>query len=550
MFLPLAPANETHKLKTNFPICVEKNPMRRFSVTALCLSLALAPASFAQEGGNSDEMNASLAAGYKAAFVCSATFNAKQTMGEIEANELSGIYPDYREEFGRLPQARVDNTRKTVSVRYSRSAPPRVAAWREGMGCTQLPPGADISARSYLPSFTGWRGATGNDTASGIGSNVRVALNTEFYEILDAPVTFAFDGATYGAGTQTSAVIVLQDGQIVAERYDRGIDANTPQRTWSVAKSITATVIGAAVQDGILGLDNPAVVKNWSSGADPRRSITLRHLLQMASGLDSGISGSRTDRIYFGGGRVVDHALTRTLEADPGTRFKYANNDTLAAMRALREALGSDAKYHAFPYTEVLWKIGATRTTLEIDWGGDFISSSQVWTTARDLVRIGQLYLQNGRWGNEQIIHPDFIRFVSTPGAAQPTGSGFRYGAQFWLLGSEAGVPQDTFAAMGHRGQYLVIIPSTKTVIVRRGYDESGGGRFDIAAFTRDISRAISAAKEREAAAEQAARDAEQAAYEEELAAYEEKYGKARPERETPKTLTAGERLKRGAGGN
>ena len=502
--------------------------MRRFSLAALCVSFAAFPMVSAQEGGNTDEMNASLAAGYKAAFVCSATFNARQTMGEIQANELNGIYPDYRDLFRTLPPARIDNARKTVSVRYSRSSSPRVAVWREGMGCSQLPPGADISARSYLPTFSGWQTAEDNDSASAIGSNVQVSLNTEFYEMLDAPVTFAFDGATYGAGTRTSAVVVVQDGQIVAERYDRGIDANTPQRTWSVAKSITATIIGAAVQDGILNLDNPAIVDAWSGGADPRRAITLRNVLQMASGLDSGISGSRTDRIYFGGGRVVDHALTGTLEADPGTRFKYANNDTLAAMRSLREALGSDGKYHSYPYREVLWKIGATRTTLETDWNGDFISSSQVWTTARDLARIGQLYIQNGRWGNDQIIHPNWIKFVSTPGAAQPSGTGFRYGAQFWLLGAEAGVPSDAFAAMGHRGQYLVIVPSRKAVIVRRGYDESGGGRFDIAAFTRDVSRALDIAKQREEMAEQAARDAEQAAYEAELAEYEKKYGKSR----------------------
>ena len=306
----------------------EKSLMRRFALAALCFTFATAPWALAQEGGNTDEMNASLAAGYKAAFTCSATFNAGQTLGEIEANELTGIYPDYREIFEALPAARIDNTKKTVSVRYSRSATPRIAVWRQGMGCTQLPPGADISAARYLPSFNGWRKETANDATSVIGSNTNVSLKTEFYEILDAPVTFAFDGATYGEGTQTSAVVVVQDGQVVAERYDRGIDANTPQRTWSVAKSITATVIGAAVQDGLIGLDNPAVIERWSGGADPRRAITLRNLLQMASGLDSGVSGSRTDRIYFGGGRVEDHAIGGTLEADPGTRFKYANNDT------------------------------------------------------------------------------------------------------------------------------------------------------------------------------------------------------------------------------
>ena len=209
------------------------------------------------------------------------------------------------------------------------------------------------------------------------------------------------------------------------------------------------------------------------------------------------------------------------------------------AMRALREALGGDAKYHTYPYQEVLWKIGATHTVLETDWDGDFVSSSQVWTTARDLARIGQLYVQNGRWGNEQIIHPDWIKFVSTPGAAQPQGDSFKYGGQFWLLGNQPGVPDDAFAAMGHRGQFLVIIPSRNTVIVRRGYDESGGGRFDIAGFTRDISRALDAATAQKAAAEQAARDAEQAQYESDLAAYNAEHGEgAEKTTKGPQTLT------------
>jgi len=134
---------------------------------------------------------------------------------------------------------------------------------------------------------------------------------------------------------------------------------------------------------------------------------------------------------------------------------------------------------------------------------------------------------------------------VTWPGlvscTAQPDSSRgpFKYGGQFWLIGGD-GVPSDAFAAMGHRGQYLVIIPSRQTVIVRRGYDESGGGRFDIAAFTRDVSRALDAAKAQMAAAKVAEQEATQAAYEEELAAYNEEYGdkKKRPKGEGVRTLT------------
>lgn len=532
--------------------------MRRLSLFALGVSLSCLSGAVAQSPSVTDETFAAHVAGYKAAFTCSATFNAGQSTAEIEENELTGIYPDYRATLAQLPKARIDEANKSVSVRYSPSSPPRIAVWRPGMGCTQLAPGSDISAAKFLPSFEGWTKNPDRDIANALGSNVTVTLNTDHFEAIDAPVTFAFDGATYGAGTKTSAVLVVQNGQIVSERYDRGIDADTPQRTWSVAKSITATIIGSAVYEGLLDLDHPAILKAWSSGADPRRAITLRNVLQMASGLESGVRGSRTDEVYFGGGRVVDNALTGSLEADPGTRFKYANNDTLIAMRALREKLGNNDKYLNYPYEKVLSKIGAFNTTLEVDWNGDFISSSQIWSTARDIARIGQLYLQNGRWGNQQIIHPDWIKFVSSAGAAQPSGNGFRYGGQFWLLGGEPGVPQGTFAALGHRGQYLVIIPSRNAVIVRRGYDESGGTRFKIAEFTRDIVRGLDNAKARKEASEQAERDAVQAeyeaaraAYEDELAIYNEEYGEGgdgKPKQSGQRTYTSGERLKRGIG--
>jgi len=217
----------------------------------------------------------------------------------------------------------------------------------------------------------------------------------------------------------------------------------------------------------------------------------------MASGLDSGDSGARTDRLYFGGGRVVDHAAGNVLEAEPGSRFKYANNDTVIAMRALREAMNDDALYHRFPYESLLHKIGAVRTTLEIDWNGDFIASSQVWATGRDLARIGQLYLQDGMWAGERLLPEGWAEFVRTPAPAQPADAltqGAGYGAQFWLMNNIPGIPKDTFYAAGNRGQYIVIMPALNTVIVRQGYDTIGGARFDIDRFVLDVTRAIEAA--------------------------------------------------------
>ncbi len=469
-------------------------PVRSAAASILALGLAVLP-SLAQEGGNTDVMDKALAAGWKAGFICSDTFIAGMTLDEIDKTDLSGIYTDFQRDFDRLPPARIDRNRKTVSVLYDPDMPPRIAAYRPGFGCTQLPAGADEKAIDFLPHFAAWPDVATEDRGSAIGSNVKVTLRTEEAERLEAPVSFAFDERTYGDGTRTSAVVVVRDGQVVAERYDRGIDHETPQRTWSAAKSITATILGAARRNGLIDIEYPAIIDTWSGGADPRRTITIHNLLNMVSGLDSGDSGSRTDRLYFGGGRVVDQAAKNVLEAEPGTRFKYSNNDTLVAMRALREAMNDDAAFHSFPYEKLLLKIGATHTTMEIDWNGDFISSSQVWSTARDLARIGQLYLQDGVWGNERLLPEGWAEFVRTPAAAQPS-DGPGYGAQFWLMNDAAGVPEGTFYMAGNRGQYAVIVPSMNAVIVRRGFDVIGGARFDINAFTRDVLMALQAAED------------------------------------------------------
>ncbi len=471
--------------------------MRRTILSGLLLAALAATPAHAQEGGETDIMQKALAAGYKALFTCSATFTAGQSRSEIEFNELDGIYTDYREPMRSTSEANVSDRSRTVAVRYAKGEPPRIAAWREGFGCSLLPIGAAPEDVDILPRFSREFPEKESDRSTAIGSDVTLIDAGPYQRRLNQPVAAAFDGKTYGDDTRTSAVLVVMDGQLISERYGRGIDATTPQRTWSVAKSLTATIIGAAVKQGLLDLDKAPLLDAWDRSGDPRGAITLRNVMQMASGLDSGVAGNRTDRTYFGGALVTDTAFVNPLEITPGTRFKYANYDTLAGMRALREAFNDDSAYWGFPYESVLWKIGANNTVLETDWGGDFVSSSQVWMTARDMARLGQLYLQDGKWGDEQILPEDWTDYVSTPGRAQPSraeAGSFGYGGSFWLMDRSPGLPADTYAGFGNRGQYLVIIPSLDIVIVRRGYDTADGGRFDIAAFASDVVSAINQA--------------------------------------------------------
>jgi CubicO group peptidase (beta-lactamase class C family) len=443
----------------------------------------------AAQAQDADASHLSLAAGYKAAFTCSAHFNAGRTVEQIAGDELHRIYPNYREAMAALPDAVIDEDAKRVSVSYAEDFPPRIAQWRPYLGCAQLPSGASEDMADDLATVA---------FADIFGKAPRLhrvlPRDVEGGSVLADVVASAFDRATYGEGTETSAALVVKDGVIIAEQYRDGFGRNVPQRTWSVAKSIAATIIGAAVEDGLISVDEPAALKAWSSPGDPRGKIRIVDLMHMSSGLDATPAGNRTDDVYHGGGRVIDHAITRRLIAEPGTRWYYANNDTMAMMRALRERMEDDHAFLVFPFKETLYPIGMLNTFLETDWNGDFVLSSQVWTTARDLARLGLLYLNDGVWEGERILPKGWAKFVAAPAPDQPRDrregeNRAGYGAQFWLFGERHGLPEGTYAAMGNRGQFLVIIPARNVLVVRRGFDDGGG--FDIVRFSADVLAAL-----------------------------------------------------------
>ena len=433
----------------------------------------------------------SQAAGFKAQFTCSGFFNAGKTLEQIAAHELTNIYPDYGRPMARLPDAEVDDNKKLVQVTYAEDMPPRIAAWRPHLGCASLPAGA--TDLTLLPKVRVRKPQRRDDTIWPQGDHLPSDDQTldAGQRALETTLKEAMAGAFGGV---TSAVVVVKDGRLIGENYLDGFDIYTSQRTWSVAKSIGATVIGAAIEDGILKADQATGIDQWSSKGDPRGAITLANLLHMGSGLDSEPAGNRTDAIYFGGGLVTEHATGNVLAAMPGERWRYANNDTMLALLTLRQAMGDDEAYRRYPFEKVLYKIGMLNTHLETDWQGNFILSSQVWTTARDLARLGMLYLQDGMWEGERILPEGWADYVATPAPAQPANADQRpsrgYGAQFWLYQGFPGVPEGTYAALGNRGQFVIIVPEQNVVIVRRGYDYRGA-RFDGPAFTAAVLEAL-----------------------------------------------------------
>ena len=413
-----------------------------------------------------------MAAGYKALTVCSALKTAQaaggtRTLESVEANELVGVYPEIDAIVRGMP---VEIGEREVAVLWDEAMPPRVAVFSPGRGCAIQPVGwAGESPEMFLP------GVRVNEAFAVADPRGNAAL-------LNEAVEGAFEGR-YGEGANTTAVLVLQADRVVAEEYGEDFGVDTPQRTWSVGKSLAGTIIGAAVQRGEADVNAPAAIADWSRPGDPRAAITLDQLMRMGSGLTSDTAGNRTDALYFGGVGVDEQATTWPLITRPGTRFRYANNDILLAILAIAPTFADH------PPADLFRRLGMYDTWAETDWRGNYMLSSQVWSTARDLARFGRLYLNDGVVDGERILPEGWRDYVSRPSGPQPNGEQ-GYGATFWLFNKSEGIPADAISANGNRGQYVIIVPSRNVVIVRRGEDPAGKP-FQFIPFTRDVLAAL-----------------------------------------------------------
>jgi CubicO group peptidase (beta-lactamase class C family) len=436
--------------------------------------------------------------GVQAVLTCNGLFTSHRTIEQVFAQELAYLpNPVGTAEGGEYS---VDYGNKAVTVGGAAEGTPIAAVFREGIGCIVLEPGQSPEDVDLLPSLT-------TPPLPGDPSTIPWP-NGDLVEprplpgnvdplALQRASDWAFDRET--PEQDTLSLIVLHDGRIIHERYAPGIDRQTRTRTWSTAKSIAATLIGILVDQGRLQLDAPLNI-DWlpelaGEENDPRRAVTLRHVLNMSSGLETVDSfgmeyATGSGLAYWAGASSVNGARNRGLIRTPGTFWDYENYDTLLAVLAMKRALGDDRDYLEFPRRALFDRIGMRNTLASTDRFGDFIFSSQVYTNARDLARFGLLYLQNGLWDGERIVSEEWIQFVRTP-APSTTEAGNFYGGQWWLVPDDRDdVPRDAYSTAGNRGQYVIVVPSHQVVIVRRGldYGRQGFNRWDL---TREVLRAF-----------------------------------------------------------
>ncbi len=376
------------------------------------------------------------------------------------------------------------------------------ATYRTGLGCTlDLPPDLPLVPVAE-PEIT-------LDPHEDTAIDRTVAAID--YQKLDQAFAWAFDP---GRDWRTRGMVVLYDGRLVGEHYAEGFSAATPQLGWSMAKSLTNSLIGIAIRDGVIaGVDTDRLLPDWCSQAGDRRcSITLDQLLRMTSGLafneDYGDPSADLLIMLLKRGDMGAYAADHGLETPPGTRHVYASGTSNIITLVLKNRIAGTrptdlAVALAFAQDRLFGPLGIGSAVFEPDAAGTLVGSSYVYATPRDWAKFGLLYARDGVWAGVpwdgvadpatpvRLLPEGWVAYSLTPTTTpDPDDRSEEYGAHIYvemyqgLLDPDPGsvtppVPDDDFHFFGHHGQVVSVIPSKKLVVARLGLTAPGPGEND-----------------------------------------------------------------------
>jgi len=412
---------------------------------------------------------------YAAKDMCSCVFVADRNPESASEEDLS-FFPIS------LATTKVNYDEKSVSASLF-GLVKRKAVYREGLGCAVVVdfPEKELrhQSRPYLtpPSIT-------SDTPWPLGDRFQDTLPGGIdYVMLKTSVDSAFDAPGSDPFLKTQAVVVVYDNCLVAEKYAEGFDIYTECLGWSMAKSVNNALLGILVKEGRLDINKPARIDEWQQ--DERKEITASNLLHMNAGLkwvENYFNLSEVTKMLYMRGNMYRYAITAPYEYRPDSIWYYASGMANILSGMIRNIIGNDSVYLAFPYKELFYKIGMMNATLETDPSGNFVASSYCFATPRDWARLGMLYLNNGVFAGDTILPDWWVKYTTTPAK----GSDRLYGAFFWLWNQYEfpDVPKDMYFCDGFLGQRIFIIPSKKLVVVRLGYSMKN---FDMNGFLKNI---------------------------------------------------------------
>jgi len=404
-------------------------------------------------------------ANYSAKIVCSNVFLAGRDPEEVLRSDVQA--PGVA--LLRLMRVSVDRGQHTVRAGLLGFIGDGLAVARPGMGCTVVPDGNLVAAMRYGTSAGAAPADASARTDAVWPEGDAVAPTAALNHILA-------DDALAGPGMR--AIVVVEHGRIVGERYGAGFTATTPLLGWSMTKSVVAGLVGMLIKDGRLALDQFA---GWPAG-DDRGRIRIADLLAMSSGLrfnEAYGAVSDVTRMLYLEPDMAKFAREQQPEHPAGEFWNYSSGTADILSRIVEDAAAPQGT--AYPRERLFNPLGMRSATLETDATGTFVGSSYMYATARDWARYGLFLSQGGVWRGQELLPPGYVAMMASPVAA----SGGQYGhGLVWLWGSDAivtgknpdaafGIPADTFWMEGHDGQSTAIIPSREVVIVRLGLTPS-----------------------------------------------------------------------------
>lgn len=426
------------------------------------------------------------AAGF-AKVMCSAVFITGLDPDFAAAN-VGGFTAPFNER-AKLGKPEIDRANKAVHVTLPNDVK-RTAKLFGSQGCVALPLGKDtlnfkpIAITSKLPPA--------DKQSWPLGDQLPPAPLPK--EINADKLKQAIAAAFASAEGMTAAFVVTWKGRLIGERYGAGLTAQTPLESWSMGKSLTATLLGTLIKQSVYKLEQPAPIPEWQGEPerqntnDPRAKIRIADILNMSSGIrirapqdpDYVADERYPDHLYLytGSENLFHYAATRPQQWLPGQVGRYRNTDPVLANYLIRLAVekrGED--YLSFPRRALLDKLGMRTMLLETDSYGNFLTQGYEFASARDWARLGNLYLRDGLAPNgERLLTSEFVKFVQTLAPAWKADGRPIYGGFFWLNGDgRFPVPKEAYFMAGAGGQWTMMIPSHDLVVVRLGHYRGSG---------------------------------------------------------------------------
>lgn len=393
-----------------------------------------------------------VATNYSAKIVCSNVFVAGRDADEVLAVDVQAPGHPLLKSIS----INVDESTKTVTAKMFGFVASGSSQYREGLGCTTIH-GTELSNSEVEPL------ARQNNGLWPRGETVNLSQDPELLEILS-------DETLLGEGHR--AVVVVQNGRIIAETYADGFDANTPLLGWSMTKTVTAGIIGTLIKTGKLSLDDRLTDTYSDWERDDRSSISVSSMLAMASGLawnEAYGSVSNVTRMLFLNEDMAGYAAGFPLAEEIGSTFVYSSGTSTMLARAWQDIVGDTSL--TYPREAIFAPLGMTSAVMETDAKDTFVGSSYMYATARDWARYGQFLLQKGTWEGKQLLPLGYTNWMFEP--ADVSDNDYTNG-HMWRR-SPGGKPplEDVVWMAGHDGQSVAISPSQRLVIVRLGLTPS-----------------------------------------------------------------------------